>query len=218
MKVPIIVAVLCCFLACSKPAPVPTPSSGYVEVIKLKQPEYKQHIMVYVPEKEDVPLSVSVSNSYFCTSQEIETICGQSPYIELPQNYLLIDWKWRRIFSYLVNEEGLIADEWITFDDINQTWPKEQLYVNRPIQEYYVVEVSRLKEYNGGYLRYPYLNPELCYQEFSEEKWERMSKEEKENMVVETLRMDSSYMEYKEILDRMIGEGVFLDYATNGIK
>ena len=100
--------VLCLSFACSHSAPVPDPGLGYIEIIKLEQPEYKENIMVYAPENEENALAVSVFNSYFCISQEIEPICGTLPYIELPDDYLLLNWRWKRIFDYIINEEAIV--------------------------------------------------------------------------------------------------------------
>ena len=207
--------VLCLSFACSHPTPVPDPGLGYIEIIKLEQPEYKENIMVYAPEKEDKTFAVSVFNSYFCISQEIEPICGTSPYIELPDDYLLLNWRWKRIFDYIINEEAIVSDLWSELEDIHQTWPKEKMYVNRPIKEYYLLGLTELNEYSAGRLRYPYIVSDICNKEFSEEKWSRFSAEEKENMRLETLQMDSAYAEYKEVLGQMITEGKLKSYAIN---
>lgn len=210
--------VLCLFFACSHPAPVPESGLGYVEIIKLEKPEYKEHIMVYAPKKEDGPLAVAVGNSYFCISQEIEPICGTSPYIELPDGYLLLNWRWKRIFDHIINEEAIISDKWAELRDIHTTWGKEQIYVNRPIKEYYIVRLSKINEYYAGQLKYPYIASDICNVEFSEERWKRFSDGEKENMRQETLRLDSAYMEYKAVLSDIIEDGKLAEYAINRRK
>ena len=122
----------CLSFACSHPALVPDPGLGYIEIIKLEQPEFKENIMVYAPGNEENELAVSVFNSYFCISQEIEPICGTSPYIELPDDYLLLNWRWKRIFDYIINEEAIVSDLWSELEDIHQTWLAERKNVCEP--------------------------------------------------------------------------------------
>lgn len=202
--------IILCIISCSEDSAnyALAPKPG-VCVIKFKQPEYKNYIMTYSLTKDRKVLTLATTHFAFPAS--VINMYGQSPYVELSDNYLLIDWKWGRI--YYPNNEAIINEKWTEFKDIDTKWPVEKLYINRPVEKYYYVYTDKIKEYNEGYLKYDSLFF-LRGLDFSEEYW-RFSDEEKEWMMNEAEKMNKAYMEYTEILNRMINDGKLDKY---GIK
>jgi len=179
-------------------------------IIKFKQTEYKEYVMAYFSTREGCALSLE---SYYFQPLSSLILYGQSPYIELADDYLLIDWKWFPV--YWVDNEAIINKKWTEWTELKSRdicLPIEDLYVSYPVMELYSIDPCKIKEYNSGYLKYDI--PEYIGI-FSERTWACMKKQQRERILLRTVEIDNAFVEYAEILTRMINEGSLDKY---GIK
>ena len=178
------------------------PPKPAVEIIKFKKSEYKDYIMVGSPEETSTLLTLNTY--YFAVPSSVFNLYGQSPYIDLMDDYLLIDWKWNRIFYQ--NNDAIITEKWAELKDLNTTYSLEKLYVNHPVAEYYWVEIDKIKECNGGYLEHDSVTP-FWRTEYVARDWEKFPEVEKEAIIYWAEKTDRAFVEYTEILLRIISEG-----------
>lgn len=213
-----------CLLSCH-PDPAPVPPLIYTEhplkIIKFADPTYKNHVMVFAPKSEDTYLRITNrdNQSIFCMPVEVENPCGQSPYIELLDDYLLVDWRWQYVFDEIVyrpQNEALIVEQWTDLDILYHHWSLNDLYVTHPIQEHYVIKLDTLVAYNGK-LEHPFviegMGMNLLYKE-----WSNFPQEKKDYFLKWYPNMDNSYEEYAEVLNKMIQGGVLEEYAFYKFK
>lgn len=195
--------------------------NGEVYVLKFKKIEYKEYIMVHPP------IHVNDSTYYSVTLDfaggpalpiEIRDVNHQSPYIDLVDNYVLLDWDtWYMITNCLALarfKTDLLINKWDEFE-IDKQWSLENFYVTQPCEKAYNIKVDSLSSYNNG-LKYPYM-PYLASMDFNATReWEALKQQGRgaEYREADIKLADSAYMEYKEVLIKMINDGVLDNYKS----
>ncbi len=197
-----------------EPTPKPyVPSPGYhAAVIKFDKPEYKEHIMVYADGFSEGTTRLCAER--FALPDSVIHICGKSPYIELPQDYLLIDWKWDRI--YYQNNEAIIHEKWSELKTADDKWPIEDIYVTYPVKEAYYLDIEDMKAYNGGTLEYDSIRG--VGGTVSESAWAKYSDEEKEQRLIRKNMLDSAQAYFAEVISNMIQDGKLPESARVELK
>lgn len=181
----------------------------HVTVIKFHEPEYKEYIMtVYAGGG-----STGMSMEYLIVPDSVIHLCGTSPYIELPDNYLMTDWKWGRV--YYQNNEAIINHKWNELESIYTQWDESELYVRYPVAKAYAIPLSFLREYNNG-VKYD-IDVDTCYDckrwsylrtgDYSEMEWSILTPERRTEILQHVNYGDTVQGEYVEILTRVIEEG-----------
>ncbi len=224
-KITGLISLCLCLMACESRinnSVPPKETNGYVMVVKFKQLDYKEHILVACPQKRDKYLTIMHDSRIggfpdaFPIPKAVENIYGRVPYTELLENYLLLDWKYFKVFSTVILEEAsIITNQWKEMkgmDDLSKTWPLENMYVKYPFEEIITIPIDSLNAYVGGNLKYPTArefgiiyetNNDIC--QYSEGRLNEICQE--------ALIADSAYAEYKEVLNTMIESGEHLiDY------
>ena len=118
-----------------------------VAVLKLKKPEYKNNILAFYYNGDD-----SIVATRFNHCEAPVGRAGYSPYWELPDDWLLVDWKWQG-FPYPDKGRNVLL--------VNQTWEKYpseafplpkwpvlEPYISNPIDELVWVQIPALEEYS----------------------------------------------------------------------
>ena len=172
----------------------------YTVVIKFDKPEYKEHIMVY--SARDAGETTRLCTDYLAYPDSVIHLCGQSPYIELPSDYLLIDWKWGRI--YYPNNEAIVNSKWSELKTIDDEFPVDEISVEGPVIESYFIPISQLKAYNND-LEHDSLGwPEY----YSDREWATFSDEARAyELSVKKMKYDSAFAEYAKVITDMINAG-----------
>lgn len=179
-----------------------------LHIIKFNEVEYKDYILTCFSTREDCTFAM-VESDFFLPSSVLN-LYGQSPYIQLADDYLLIDWKWRNI--YWENNEAVINKKWTELKDRSICFSIEDLYASYPVNEYYFIEFDKIKEYNGGYLEHTITTSADEF--YAEETWSCLSKQIKANVLDWAEETNKGYIEYAEILNRMINEGKLDEYGS----
>ena len=78
------------FTGCEKRGSADLPPET-ITIMKLKKPEYKDFIIAYAGRDSII--------AYRTNKNGLDGRSGYSPYWELPDNWLLVDWKWN-FFGY----------------------------------------------------------------------------------------------------------------------
>ncbi len=220
MKTKIIglISICLCFIACDTGEGLAPPelTNGYLMVVKYKQPEYKEHILVALPEKRDKSLTIMHGSRMggfpdaFPIPKVIEDIYGQVPYIELLDNYLLLDWKYFEVFATVILEEtSIIINPWEEMEgmeDLRKTWPLENMYVQYPFEEIITIPIDNLNSYVGGKLKYPTVADFILIYESNNDIRE-YSEEQQNEIRQEAHIADCAYAEYTDILNEIILSG-----------
>lgn len=120
-----------------------TPPYAVISIMKLKQPDYKPYIIAYYPEGISDSIYAVRSNKY----GEPVGKSGYSPYWDLKDGWLLVDWKWGPTFPYWEGAVLLTEEPWGNLTHLLQTWPKETPHISDPIAEHYYVQASKLAAY-----------------------------------------------------------------------
>lgn len=130
----------------------------YVVVLKFEQPDYKNYILANYFDGDDKILGMRYNRC-----REAIGAAGDSPYWELPQNWLLVDWKWNG-FPY---NSGLCLLTELTWDkfEIDTTnisgipsWPLTEPHLLHPVENILYVQVEYLASYLGIKYSYDVLN------------------------------------------------------------
>jgi hypothetical protein len=177
-----------------------------VQIIKFNEAEYKDYILTCFSTREDCALRM-VSSKFFLPPSVLN-LYGQSPYIQLADDYLLIDWKWRNV--YWEDNEAVINKKWTELKDRSICFPIEDLYVSYPVNEHYFIAFDKIKEYNSGYLEHTITTYVDDF--YAEENWLCLSKQTKTNVLDWTEETNKAYIECAEILNRMIQDGKLGEY------
>jgi len=123
-----------------------TPPPLTVVVMKLTMPEYKNYVLAS-NFKDDTCFSSARGNR--C----IEPIgkSGYSPYWELPNYWLLVDWKWED-FPYAIatalTEQTWDKYVWTNYKEPIPTWPYTEPHTGFPIAELYKIKILNLENYS----------------------------------------------------------------------
>lgn len=194
--------------------------NGEVHVLQFKEPEYKEYILT----------DISFDGTYWTCNRfhtgptlpiEVYDVYHKSPYIDLVDNYVLLDWKNYHIIYEMVSKYddkyddiAIIKNKWEEFDDFEKEWPLENLYVKDPWKKMYTLKVDTLNYYNNG-LENPHLSEivqcVLTMKEWEHDHFAPYYEEELEYGA----KIDNAYAEYKEVLIKMINDGVLEDYAAH---
>ena len=129
-----------------KNAPVPEP---FAVVLKFKNPDYKNYILANYFEGEDF-----ICGMRYNTCEEPIGQSGYSPYWELPEDWLLVDWKWQN-FPYNAGLTLLTELTWDKFeiDTTNisgiPTWPLTEPHLFQPVEQILYINAFHLENYCG---------------------------------------------------------------------
>lgn len=189
-------------------APAP---ERHIVVIKFDKPEYKEHIMVYSSRSAGDNTTTRLCTDYLAYPDSVIHLCGQSPYIELPDDYLLVDWKWGRV--YYAKEDAIVNSKWSELKTIDEEWPLDEIYMEGPVKESYHIFISQLKAYNNNYLEYDSLGWPTYY---SDRAWAACSDEQREyELSVTKTIYDNADAEYAKVVSDMINSGKLKELKNN---
>ena len=128
---------------CEQNASAPPPS---VTILKLKQPIYKNYILANYFSGGD---SIILMRARRC--EEPTGQAGYSPYWELPDGWLLVDWKW---FSFpynaglaLLTEQTWDKAEYRDGKQFPQKWPVSEPHILQPVEKIYYIKAEDLAKY-----------------------------------------------------------------------
>ena len=119
--------------------------SAHVIVLKFKKPEYKNYILV-----THVASSDSLVATRFNHCGEPIGQSEYSPYWELPDNWLLVDWKWGQ-FPYSAGLTLLTEKTWKDYPTDTfplPKWPISEPHLAYPVEKLLSVPAADLAEYN----------------------------------------------------------------------
>lgn len=141
----VVAYILCalCIIGCNR-QPFTNPYTNYVTVIKLEKTEYKQYVLA--------PESGYTGKAGFYGDANIFGD-GASPYWELQDDYLLIDWRWY-MFPRYQTTYYLIFEPWNAQNSYawseNNTWRLDTCqYIKNPIKRRYDIDITKVNEYLG---------------------------------------------------------------------
>ena len=141
----VVAYILCalCIIGCNR-QPFTNPYTNYVTVIKLEKTEYKQYVLA--------PESGYTGKAGFYGDANIFGD-GASPYWELQDDYLLIDWRWYMLPRYQTTYY-LIVEPWNAQNSYawseNNTWRLDTCqYIKNPIKRRYDIDITKVNEYLG---------------------------------------------------------------------
>ena len=141
----VVAYILCalCIIGCNR-QPFTNPYTNYVTVIKLEKTEYKQYVLA--------PESGYTGKAGFYGDANIFGD-GASPYWELQDDYLLIDWRWY-MFPRYQTTYYLIFEPWTAQNSYawseNNTWRLDTCqYIKNPIKRRYDIDITKVNEYLG---------------------------------------------------------------------
>lgn len=132
-----VIVALTAFSSCEKGGNEALPSEN-ITVMKLTKPEYKDFIIAYAAKDSLI--------AYRTNRTGLDGKSGDSPYWELSENWLLVDWKWNYPFPSL---GGAVLLEDITWDKLThalQTWSLETPHISQPIESVYYIKTSKIAE------------------------------------------------------------------------
>ncbi len=116
-----------------------------ITIVKLKQVEYKYNVLANYLEGSD---SIVLTRGNGC-GESIGS-SGYSPYWELPDNWLLVDWKWSN-FPYDAGLTLLTEKRWENIDYTdNQSfakWPISEPHISQPVEKIYYIHYHSLEKY-----------------------------------------------------------------------
>ena len=201
---------VCCFvmyaLSSCRYTPSPDITEQYLEIIKFNQPEFKDYIMV-VSDGENCGNLWGVRRY-----DNIRSICpdsslyGRSPYLELNDDWLLINWKWGGMYYY--KKDALVKYKWCdTIYPIHASWQDSELYACRPISEVYFLPPSNVEVYNGDTTEHNFSEYARLYNQYD-------STMEKHKLQLWAIAyVDSIYMDFAVTLNKMMSDGDLEKYG-----
>ncbi len=201
-------------------SPPPTYTNGLVWVVKFKQPEYKENILVASPVKGQS--HIMIQNPYktgvvfgFTVPRVVQDLYGKAPYTELLNDYLLIDWKYYRVMtSVLRSEPSLLTNKWEELDNLHTEWPVANICVKQPCAEIIKIPIDSLNAYVGGTLRYPSVKKfDIIYMEVNDGQTYREQDLQEYQQYLSI--GDSAYAEYEAVLNQMLIDGEELSNHGN---
>ena len=140
---------VCIFFGCNDRVEATEPQMS-VTLIKFKQPEYKNYILANKFKGDDYICGMRFNKCELPIGE-----AGFSPYWELPDNWLLVDWKWY-LFPYNANLVLLTDLTWEQFEvDSSKisrvpTWSLSEPYITDPIENVYYIKVDNLEKYSNS--------------------------------------------------------------------
>ena len=159
-------AVCVCFLlmlvtnsCCSKQGGMASFNPYQVRLIKFKNPSYKDYILAYYSPKHStnpdvanpkmVRFNMCVAHPLHFYQRKWEFAFPEShhtPYWELPDNWLLVDWRWY-LFPYDWETSVIIDKNWDELQDSDGWWSKDMILDNDPIAEWKDIPVENIERY-----------------------------------------------------------------------
>lgn len=254
MKIKIIILLSLClsFIACDSDCRCDPPpevlNNGALLIVQFKKPEYKDYIMVVFPDTARVAVTnqeiyFTSNNGYNLTAlppTELIDVYHKSPYIDLVDNYVLVDWKTTSMIENILlastyqkhylnygehweytPEEALIKNKWEDFDDINRKWPLKSFFVDYPVERFFYVTIDKLNSYYNNGLTYPSFIPyeidtyiPWSTTKTTTDRWNELVDQKGRNFVEKLIsEADVAYSEYRDILVQMINEDILLAYV-----
>ena len=139
--------ILFSFLGCKRPT-LYSPGKEII-VIKFKQQEYREYILAQRLEPKDRLTAIGVNRCKDFVDQE-----NFYPYWNLPDNWLLLDWKWFDVPHGFVTFGFVLLREqtWdkLDFSHQSQSWPLSEPHINNPIEAIYYINPSTLEAYSSA--------------------------------------------------------------------
>ena len=137
-----------------------------ITVVKLKKSEYKNYVLASHFKDVDHFESLRGNNC-----EEPIGKAGNSPYWELADGWLLVDWKWHG-FPYAIStaltEQTWDNFEWRNTNGNHQTWPLTEPHTKEnPIKETVYIAVANLEKYSNTH--YGDEMAQLIYYNFHQE-------------------------------------------------
>lgn len=128
----------------------PAPVAITIRVLKFKNPEYKNYILANVDPDGN---GYTILRSSSCDEPIGQS--GYSPYWELTNDWLLVDWKWSN-YPNNYHPVLLIGEPWGSIQEANQTWSSDTPHIADPIDSVLNISVNALDAYfyTKGGLRY----------------------------------------------------------------
>lgn len=122
----------------------PAPPTHAV-VLKFKNPDYKNYILATYSEGSD-----SIVAARFNSCGEPVGRSKYSPYWDLPDNWLLVDWKWIN-FPYTAGLTLLTNQTWDKYPAETfplPKWPVAEPHIFQPLDKILYVKASDLEKYH----------------------------------------------------------------------
>lgn len=193
-------------IAC-EPSPQPATYTGYPEptmyivLVKFAEPQYVDSVVVEENAAGDSCQIRRIGGFGTCT----ELCVGHSPYIPLPNEYYLVDWKWGDFFymNFIINVN------WLDVTDTQQKWVYPTGKINRNFyKELKKINRKIIDEYFGeSYGDRNYFIPGLSwYHSLSDVPSEKL-----DNFLKLVAVQDSLQEVYKERISKIIEEGALDD-------
>lgn len=124
-----------------------------ISLIRYVQPEYKDFILVKDVGETD---STGITIQSWRETYEGWKVCldhidlGNTPYLELPDNYLMVDWKWDYIVWDNINGSVLFVPWDSLQTPYSQKFPRAAGFVDNPIKDKCFLAYHILDEYRGA--------------------------------------------------------------------
>ena len=126
-------------------------ANPYLVIVKFKKPEYKNYICARYNEGDSVMTLNLMDRAQLCPDAVGKSGC--SPYWELPEEWLLVDWKWAQYLVYIHDVVLLTGQTWNTIEypitTPQLTWPASISYISRPIADRKYIDIIKLEEYGA---------------------------------------------------------------------
>ena len=123
-------------------------ANPYVTIVKFKQPEYKNYICAHYKDGDSL-MTINVE-AHIC--MDAVGKAGYSPYWELPDGWLLVDWKWGPLIIYAKEHVVLNGLTWETIEyPITQqhlTWPAATPHILNPVASRKQIDINKLAKYH----------------------------------------------------------------------
>lgn len=130
-----------------------------ISLVRFVQPEYKNFILINeIGNTDSVGLTLKEWHRHydgwgFCPDY---VDLGNTPYLELPDNYLMVDWKWEYIVWDNINGSVLFVPWDSLQTPISQKFPKSIGFVNNPVKDKCFLAYHILDEYRGAKIKSVY--------------------------------------------------------------
>ncbi len=142
------------FCACGpdpEPGPMAEPLGHSVYVVKLAKPEYKDLVLV----------ERSSHSGYeaccFNRCAEPAGKAGCSPYWELPNGWLLVDWKWTGFYGFKYSATALTKQTWDKYEGLDTKGNPKKWLLTEPhtkenaVEEFQEIVVPCLENYSHAH-------------------------------------------------------------------
>ena len=202
-------------VSCGEPETITDGGGGYNHyddptmflcIVKFTEPQYVDSVVVEEVTRDSCQIR-KIGGFGTCT----ELCVGHSPYIPLPNEYYLVDWKWG--YFFYMPYTFVINVNWLDVIDTKQKWecPKGQLNISF-IKDLRCCYFKSIDEYFGesyGYRNYEIPSSLSWYHSLSD-----VPAEQLDNFLKQVAVQDSLQEVYKERISKIIEEGA-LDALNN---